>query len=67
MWDREAIDPILAAVERAIEHEGVDYYVVGALARDLWFQKALTPQVRATQDIDLDLQDSIFLRYRRIF
>lgn len=53
MWDQKAIDPILSAMERAFEHLGVDYYVVGALARDLWFQDGLRAPARATQDIDL--------------
>ncbi len=52
---------ILEALERGFKKFGIDYYLIGALAREVWMRglKDITPR-RATSDIDFGvlLKDS---------
>lgn len=43
---------VLLAVEESCKHLGVDFYIIGALARDIWFS-AEDVAVRGTKDVDL--------------
>lgn len=49
----KSILKILEALERGFEKFGIDYYLVGAVAREVWMRglKDITPR-RATSDID---------------
>lgn len=51
--EESLVKRILGALEKAFEKFGVDYYMVGAFARDLWFKKGTARPARATKDIDL--------------
>ena len=35
----ESLRDIILALEEALEKIGIDYYLIGALARDAWFQQ----------------------------
>jgi predicted nucleotidyltransferase len=52
----KSIAIILEALERGFEKFGIDYYLVGALARDVWMRglNDITPR-RATSDIDFGI------------
>ena len=44
---------LLGALERGFSKFNIDYYLVGALARDIWMKGVYdTPPKRATTDID---------------
>jgi len=44
---------VFKALERGFEATGIDFYLVGALARDIWMTGMHdVPQVRRTRDID---------------
>jgi len=44
----------MAALERGFEHFGIDFYIVGAVARDLWLSQVHDePLRRMTKDLDL--------------
>ncbi len=57
----KSILQILEALERGFQKFGIDYYLIGALAREVWMRglKDITPR-RATSDIDFGvlLKDS---------
>lgn len=44
---------LFSALERGLGSVGVDFYVVGAFARDIWFSAHGIRERRATKDIDL--------------
>lgn len=52
-WDSNH-SKMLDALERGFKHFGIDYYLVGAVARDIWLQgiNEIKPS-RTTKDIDL--------------
>ena len=47
----EALRDIILALEEALEKIGIDYYLIGALARDAWFQQEKIIS-RTTADVD---------------
>lgn len=47
----EALRDIILALEEALEKIGIDYYLIGALARDAWFQQEKIVS-RTTADVD---------------
>jgi predicted nucleotidyltransferase len=47
----EALRDIILALEEALEKIGIDYYLIGALARDAWFQQDKIVS-RTTADVD---------------
>ncbi len=47
------LSDLFAALERGMGSVGVDFYVVGAFARDIWFNVHKIRERRATKDIDL--------------
>src|SRR5882757_6315519 len=49
--NKEEIKPILVALEEAFSECGIDYYLIGALARDVWYARA-EKKFRTTKDID---------------
>jgi predicted nucleotidyltransferase len=52
-WQQDAtISGLLFAIERGFEKFGVDYYLIGALARDTWMGLHDIQPSRATKDID---------------
>jgi len=52
-WQQDAtISGLLFAIERGFEKFGVDYYLIGALARDTWMGLHNIQPGRATKDID---------------
>jgi predicted nucleotidyltransferase len=52
----KSILKILEALERGFVKFGIDYYLVGAVAREVWMRgvKDITPR-RATSDIDFGI------------
>jgi predicted nucleotidyltransferase len=44
---------LFSALERGLGSVGVDFYIVGAFARDIWFNVHEIRERRATKDIDL--------------
>ena len=49
--DYSALKPVLDTIEPARGTLGVDYYLIGALARDIWYQRSQINS-RATRDVD---------------
>lgn len=49
--DYSALKPVLDTIEQAMGTLGVDYYLIGALARDIWYQRSQINS-RATRDVD---------------
>lgn len=49
--DYRALKPVLDTIEEAMEVLGLDYYLIGALARDIWYQRSQINS-RATRDVD---------------
>ncbi|SDY30008.1 nucleotidyl transferase AbiEii/AbiGii toxin family protein [Hymenobacter psychrophilus] len=48
------LDQVLPALTRGMQHAGLEFFLVGAVARDLWLDAALeSGPRRRTQDIDL--------------
>ena len=44
----------MAALQRAFDHFGIDFYLVGAVARDIWMTQIYDePDRRTTKDLDL--------------
>lgn len=50
--DQEGLPKIFQTLEAVFAKHGVDFYIIGALAKDVWFQKE-NIRSRATKDIDL--------------
>lgn len=48
---RSELEEVFDAVEDAFNKTGIDYYVIGALARDIWYSKEAKLS-RATRDAD---------------
>lgn len=46
--------PVFEALEAGFREFGIDYYIIGAFARDLWLEdNKYLPDRRATLDLDL--------------
>ncbi|MCF0072175.1 hypothetical protein LZD49_16965 [Dyadobacter sp. CY261] len=45
------LKPVFDTVERAMGKLGIDYYLIGALARDIWYQRSQINS-RVTKDVD---------------
>ncbi len=61
----KALRSVFEAFERAFTHTGVDFYVIGALARDYWFSKQ-NIETKGTKDIDIAIQISNTLKFEEI-
>lgn len=53
--DYSALKPVLDTIEEAMEMLGVDYYLIGALACDIWYQRSQINS-RATRDVDFAIR-----------
>jgi predicted nucleotidyltransferase len=49
--DYSELKPVFDTVEKAMGTLGIDYYLIGALARDIWYQRSQIHS-RATRDVD---------------
>lgn len=48
------LGPAMAALQRGFAHFGIDFYIVGAVARDIWLTQIYDePDRRTTKDLDL--------------
>jgi len=61
----EALRSVFEAFERAFVNTGVDFYVIGALARDYWFSKHHI-ETKGTKDIDIAIQIANSLKFEAI-
>lgn len=44
----------MVALQRGFDHCGIDFYIVGAVARDIWLTQIYDePDRRTTKDLDL--------------
>jgi predicted nucleotidyltransferase len=50
-----ALAELMRSLERGFRKFGIDYYLVGAMARDYWMQALDGPPRRATTDIDFGI------------
>ncbi len=50
--ENEEINEVIKSLEEALDHFGIDFYLIGARARDLWLQKHKIKPPTATRDID---------------
>ena len=62
---REEIRPILEDVEEAFKAFSIDYYLIGAMARDIWFARG-EKQFRATKDIDFAILVDTEKHYQQV-
>ncbi|MDR6562818.1 MULTISPECIES: nucleotidyl transferase AbiEii/AbiGii toxin family protein [unclassified Arcicella] len=56
---------VFEAFERAFINIGIDFYVIGALARDYWFSKQ-NIETKGTKDIDIAIQIADNLKFEAI-
>ncbi|QKG58774.1 hypothetical protein GKZ68_20370 [Hymenobacter sp. BRD128] len=48
------LGPAMAALQRGFAYFGIDFYIVGAVARDIWLTQIYDePDRRITKDLDL--------------
>jgi predicted nucleotidyltransferase len=50
---QEGLKELFEALERGFKKFGVDFYLIGAFARDIWLNMYDLPAKRSTKDIDL--------------
>ncbi len=62
----EELRPVFEALEEALGVVGIDYYIIGAKARDAWFEKAKI-QVTGTKDLDFAVMVGSEEEYQQIF
>ncbi|MCB9298258.1 MAG: hypothetical protein H6559_34875 [Lewinellaceae bacterium] len=56
--------PVFEALEAGFREFGIDYYIIGAFARDLWLEdNKYLPDRRATLDLDLAIYIAEWKQY----
>lgn len=61
----EELRPVFAALEDTLVKLGIDFYIIGAKARDAWFERANVPMT-GTKDVDFAVMVSSEEEYRQI-
>lgn len=61
----EDLKEVFDDLEEGFQHTGIDFYLIGALARDTWYQKA-AKDLRTTQDADFAIFVSTAEEYEQI-
>jgi len=62
---REELKPVFEALEEAFQVCGIDYYLIGALAREVWYAKA-ERKFRTTKDVDFAIMVGSNEQYEQV-
>lgn len=65
-WHRQRFKPIFACIERACEEVGVEFYLVGAVARDISMAIHGMESSRMTRDLDIAVLVTDEAEYQRL-
>ncbi|OJW81535.1 MAG: hypothetical protein BGO69_09120 [Bacteroidetes bacterium 46-16] len=65
MINRDEIRPILEALEEAFGACEIDYYLIGAFARDIWYARA-EKKFRTTKDVDFAILVGNHKQYEQV-
>ncbi|GAB3570717.1 hypothetical protein GCM10027578_27630 [Spirosoma luteolum] len=65
-WHRQRFKPIFACIERACEEVGVEFYLVGAVARDISMAIHGMESSRVTRDLDVAVLVTDEAEYQRL-
>ncbi len=63
--NREELKDVLTALEDAFHACGIDYYLIGALARDIWYARA-DKKSRTTKDVDFAILVGSHKQHQRV-
>lgn len=62
----EGLKPVLDAVERVFPSIGIDFYLIGAMARDVWINHISFRNKRTTRDIDFCVYVKDLFQYKEV-